>query len=465
MTLTIGVVIPCYKPHIGLLKRMLDSIEAQTKKPDMVIVSCSSSEESDNPYKQSDYSYPLKIYTHRTKKNIAQNKNFGTRLIQTDIITYIDADDIMHPQRIEIIYNGFIRNPNLKLLLTSFRLNPTDLTFPIYDTSKIKYEIDPFYVCQWGAVNLIHNNERHKNNSHSSIRNEVLCEQEYIENEEGYGREDTLFNARFINNHLNQQATGFVDCELTWYYPSSTKGHDTSTDICNNIEIKSNLTIGIVIPCYKPHINLLKKCLDSIETQTKKPDMVIVSCSSSEESDIPYKSEDYSYPLKIYTHSGKRNTAQNKNFGSQFIGTDIITYFDSDDVMHPQRIEIIYNAFINNSNFQLILHNFRRDPTDLHFPYYDVNKITYEIDPFYISNWGGVCLLENNSRNIHNGHISITKNVFLNEQQFNESSIALGREDTDFNTMYINTHKNEGKIGFIDCELTWYYPSYTDGHK
>ena len=83
---TIGLVIPCYKPHIGLLKRVFDSIEKQTRHPDMVIVSCSSSEPSDIPYKQEDFSFPFKIYTHREKKNISENKNFGTHLINTDIV-------------------------------------------------------------------------------------------------------------------------------------------------------------------------------------------------------------------------------------------------------------------------------------------------------------------------------------------------------------------------------------------
>lgn len=228
MSLTIGVVIPCYKPHIGVLKNVLDSIEKQTQKPNMVIVSCSSSDESDIPYKHEDYSYPLKIYTHREKRNISENKNFGTRLINTDIVVYFDADDIMHPQRIEIIYNGFIKNPNMKLLLHSYRLNPTDFNYPIYDINNINYEIDPYYICRWGSVQLKRFFNKTIHNSHAAIKKSLFDEIQYVETPDAKGFEDTLFNRTLINKYPNSGFIGYCDYELTWYYPSGTQGTDTT---------------------------------------------------------------------------------------------------------------------------------------------------------------------------------------------------------------------------------------------
>lgn len=225
MTQTIGVVIPCYKPHIGLLKRLLDSIEAQTKKPDMVIISCSSSEESDIPYSVKDFSFPLQIYTHKDKRNTAQNKNFGASLIETDIISFFDADDIMHPQRIEIIHSCFVKNLDLKLLLHSFKLNPENSDFIMYDTNSIVCEIDPFFVCQWGAVNLKYGNERSRHNGHSSISKELFMTNKFIESEYGLGREDTLFNTEIINKFPSDNFMGYINCDLSWYFPSNTGGY------------------------------------------------------------------------------------------------------------------------------------------------------------------------------------------------------------------------------------------------
>ena len=226
MPLTIGVVIPCHKPNIGLLKRLLDSIENQTHKPDNVIVSCSSSKNDDIPYSIEHYSYPLHNYTHEDVKDTSENKNFGSRLIGTDIISYFDSDDVMHPQRIEIIYNAFITNSDLKLFLHGLSLNPTDFIYPIYDINSIRYELDPFYICQWGAVNLKDNSKRHITNGHLSILKEVFVELQYVETPDAKGCEDTLYNRTIINRYPNQKYVGYCDCELTWYFPNGTQGVD-----------------------------------------------------------------------------------------------------------------------------------------------------------------------------------------------------------------------------------------------
>jgi glycosyltransferase involved in cell wall biosynthesis len=223
-----------------------------------------------------------------------------------------------------------------------------------------------------------------------------------------------------------------------------------------------SLTIGVVIPCYKPHIVFLKRLFDSIENQTKKPDMVIVSCSSSEQSDIPYKQEDYSFPFKIYTHKEKKLTAQNKNFGAKKISTDIISFFDADDIMHPQRLEIIYNSFIKYTTLRLLIHNFRINSTDFNYPEYDINNINLEFDPFYVCRWGSVQLKENSHRNIHNGHISIRNETFK-EQEFSESDNTVGYEDTLYNRILINKYPSNNFIAYYTNELSWYYPSGTGG--
>ena len=226
MSPTIGLVIPCYKPHIGLLSRVLWSINNQTRTPDMVIISCSSSEESDIPYKESDYNFPIKFFTHIEKRNVAQNRNFGSRQLNTDIITYFDADDIMHPQRIEIIYQCFLKYPNTRLFLHSLRIHPDNMNFPKYDINAINFECDPCYVCRWGAVNHKHDTQARIMNSNNAIPKKMFDELQFIETPEGYGKEDTLYNACIINKYGNDAV--YCNCELTWYFPSNTHGHDNS---------------------------------------------------------------------------------------------------------------------------------------------------------------------------------------------------------------------------------------------
>jgi glycosyltransferase involved in cell wall biosynthesis len=221
-------------------------------------------------------------------------------------------------------------------------------------------------------------------------------------------------------------------------------------------------TIGVVIPCYKPHIPQLGRVLWSINNQSRLPDMVVVSCSSSQDSDIMYRAEDYKFSLKIFTHIEKRNTAQNKNFGIQQINTDIISFFDSDDIMHPQRIDIIYNCFVKYPNTKIFLHSLRLFPTDLNFPKYDINTIEYIQDPFYVCKWNSLKYKYDSTIGITNGNCSVYKSIF-NEIQFNETDKGCGKEDQLFNVVVVNKYWND--TVFCTNELTWYIPSYTGGYK
>jgi glycosyltransferase involved in cell wall biosynthesis len=119
------------------------------------------------------------------------------------------------------------------------------------------------------------------------------------------------------------------------------------------------MRIGVAIPCYKHHISVLKRCLDSIEAQTRRPDCVVVSCSSCDSEDIPNYS--YSFPLKVLSHKERKNAAENRNLAAKELeGCDILSFFDSDDVMHPQRLQCIEEQFYKVP-CDILLHNFWLD--------------------------------------------------------------------------------------------------------
>jgi len=103
-------------------------------------------------------------------------------------------------------------------------------------------------------------------------------------------------------------------------------------------------SLGVVIPCHKPYIPYLRECLDSIELQTTRPGKVLVVCSQATPEDIPPDYLQYSFPLQIVTREDVRNQAQNRNQGVTLMETPYISFFDADDIMHPQRIELILKS-------------------------------------------------------------------------------------------------------------------------
>jgi len=222
-------------------------------------------------------------------------------------------------------------------------------------------------------------------------------------------------------------------------------------------------TIGIAICAYKGHIPQLKTLLESIEKQTKKPDMVIVSCSSSEPNSVPYRANMYSFPLIVITHRDKKNAAQNRNFAARLLQTDIICFFDADDIMHPQRIEIIHNCFTIH-DCKIFLHN-----TSLYDPTISVNDVFTKYDAVeYIINRLGVCpygttILHKDVPNmlIANGHVSISTDIF-SYIQFNDTEEYYGREDTKFCTDVIRTFPIQ--TAYCNSILSYYIPSRTGGY-
>lgn len=225
------------------------------------------------------------------------------------------------------------------------------------------------------------------------------------------------------------------------------------------------LTIGVAIPCFIKHINLLKRVLDSIENQTRKPDQVIVSCSEAGAADIPYRQSDYSYPLKIITHPEIKSGSENRNIAASGLTTDIISFFDADDVMHPQRIECIEACFTLQAEALAMVHEYQLG-SDTILPYYyeftnfknNVFTIEYSVKAGQ-NLYGSLVQIDKSIKGIHMGHVSIRREVF-NNVKFNELGPVIGCEDKVF-TGNIYEKYGSTKLYYAPYKLTYYEPQQT----
>ena len=187
------------------------------------------------------------------------------------------------------------------------------------------------------------------------------------------------------------------------------------------------MRIGVAIPCYKYHIPSLKRCLDSIERQTYKPDEVIVACSSSMPTDIPIYN--YSFPLRILTRPERRNAAENRNAAADDLTTDIVTFFDCDDEMHPQRIQILLDVF-HERRPDICLHSFleKEETTQ---PFTVISKSTMIENRLRRAPTGCAVVEGNTSARIHHSQATVSKFV-LGRIRFQEDIGHERREDAVF---------------------------------
>lgn len=96
----VSVIIPCYKDSLTL-GRALDSVLAQTLRVFEVIVVNDCSPET--PAIEAVLNaYPKVIYVKNSRNlGLAATRNAGVRSAAGEIVTFLDADDELHPQKIE----------------------------------------------------------------------------------------------------------------------------------------------------------------------------------------------------------------------------------------------------------------------------------------------------------------------------------------------------------------------------
>lgn len=202
------------------------------------------------------------------------------------------------------------------------------------------------------------------------------------------------------------------------------------------------MKISVVIPCYIGHVNELLRLLSSLESQTRLPDEVVISCSSTKEF---IELREYKFPVKLYIHEEYKNAAQNRNIATLHIDkdTDIICFFDADDLMCNQRLEVIDYIFTTSSSCSrecdIVLHNFISNITStseindflskqLNINEYDIiydNLISYPSRcATHIKKYGDMGI-------IHHSQVSIRKYLF-DKVQFLEDDHIKGKEDCFF---------------------------------
>ena len=198
------------------------------------------------------------------------------------------------------------------------------------------------------------------------------------------------------------------------------------------------MKIGVCIPCCFSGLKYINRLLLSIENQTIKPDIVCISISGiSENIDLPVYTT--TFDLNIIRTINNKNAAENRNIAALKIRdiVDILSFFDVDDYMHPQRLESIKNVF-SNHNCDFFLHNYlcvSRNLEDVSIIHSNINTIDIINDvenrvELQHSNSNFICGFKNNiDVPLANGHISCRSSLFFTEF-FPEN--AIGYEDSKF---------------------------------
>jgi glycosyltransferase involved in cell wall biosynthesis len=149
--------------------------------------------------------------------------------------------------------------------------------------------------------------------------------------------------------------------------------------------------------------------------------------------DIP--TYNYSFLLKVVVTNEQKNAAQNRNIATRNCDTDIISYIDADDEMHPQRLEII-KCIMEETNADVAFHNFIK-PDETSLEWKPITDIRMVVNHVFKTNYSeGVDVYGYPPFSIHHSQTSIRRYIF-DRVQYNE-----GRE-SERNPGQINCEGNE----------------------
>lgn len=155
-------------------------------------------------------------------------------------------------------------------------------------------------------------------------------------------------------------------------------------------------TISIVIPAIQDDVKHIPRLKKSIDAQTIRPDEIIYVVSGA----CPRVDGWTVVCSPTHLKAGSaRNTGWSKST------SEIVSFFDADDVMYPERTEVILRNF---EGMQMVLHEFSTTPLSRHkinlHPHYE-DDIVYE------------SMLKTEGKQLHlhtemtHGHVSVRRDV------------------------------------------------------
>jgi glycosyltransferase involved in cell wall biosynthesis len=119
---SVSVVIPHFNQQ-EFLPRTIESVLNQTEKPlEIIVVDDSSSDRVATRAVLDRYASEAVIQPHYPDRKLycGGARNYGAGLAKGDIIAFVDSDDIMHPQRLEMLKILFREKPDATFAITGY---------------------------------------------------------------------------------------------------------------------------------------------------------------------------------------------------------------------------------------------------------------------------------------------------------------------------------------------------------
>lgn len=230
--LTIDVCISAIERDLnnGCLYKSLESIRVQTARPKSVILVVSNTTISSHVLhsKLATFVRPIQLKVLAFPKRLmqSQGRNIAVAHSTSDIVSFIDADDFSHPQRLETLLQAFLKEKKLRLCLHEFAQDHTNMDewySELFNSQDLIAE-GTNALCE---AELRTRGQPHLDlpvhHAHVTVRREVFRNHLFDETTAAYRIEDSLFVRDIIAETCNLHSIGdlqYIKYPLTFYTTS-----------------------------------------------------------------------------------------------------------------------------------------------------------------------------------------------------------------------------------------------------
>ena len=207
--------------------------------------------------------------------------------------------------------------------------------------------------------------------------------------------------------------------------------------------MNKNSLISIIIPTYN-RAHLIGETLDSIMAQTYTNwECIVVDDGSTDNTEkliLKYVEKDVRFQYHMCPKDRLQGGNAARNYGFEISRGDYVNWFDSDDLMHSEKLQLNVNEFNKNPNIDFCLSNSSTFGSNIISEELKINS-TNDLFNNYIL-----------KINKFNTNTPLFKKNFLNDKKlFNESTLR-GQEYEFFSSLFYNYSR---PIGFINKFLVF----------
>jgi glycosyltransferase involved in cell wall biosynthesis len=210
------------------------------------------------------------------------------------------------------------------------------------------------------------------------------------------------------------------------------------------------MKVTFCITCYDQDFFLLEDRIKSIEHQTVQPDTISIVCSGLQKEGYKVFEIAKKYNCAVYNSPIRHLAGWARNTGGFICNTDVISFCDVDDSIHPQKCEFIKRVF-ENKNISALVHNYHTLETwngrwDF-ISDFSVEEIvkTEDTPPDPIpAGWFDIPrtnVLTEKKEPVCHGHVTCRKQVFEDGIRYNEE-MSLGEDGTFCRAILANKKHN-----------------------